>query len=184
MLTFFITDILLATPSSAASSPFIWSPPVTPLNVGSSESQHTVIHELPDPFLVSPSPPSSTNIYTTTTTTIIGCDQQQKEQLQRGEGEDTEDRLDELMKKEQLQRGEGEDPEDRLDELMKKEQLQRGEGEDPEDRFNKLMKKEIGHMGSVFSVFFMWVFDYFDSTEDALLMAGVFTLGFLGSVFF
>jgi hypothetical protein len=97
MLTFFITDILLATPSSAASSPFIWSPPVTPLNVGSSESQHTVIHELPDPFLVSPSPPSSTNIYTTTTT-IIGCDQQQKEQLQRGEGEDTEGHLDELMK--------------------------------------------------------------------------------------
>ena len=141
MLTFFITDILLATPSSAASSPFIWSPPVTPLNVGSSESQHTVIHELPDPFLESPSLPSSTTIYTTTTT-IIGCDQQQKEQLQRGEGEDTEGRLDELM------------------------------------------KTRIGHMGSVFGVFFVWVFDYFDCTEDALLVAGIFTLALVGSVFF
>ena len=135
---------------------------MTPLNVGSSESQHTVIHELPDPFLESPSLPSSTTIYTTTTT-IIGCDQQQKEQLQRGEGEDTADLLNELMKKEQLQRGEGEDPEDRLDESM---------------------RKEIGHMGSVFGVFLMWVFDYFDNTEDALLMAGIFTFAFVGSVFF
>jgi hypothetical protein len=137
MLTFFITDILLATPSSAASSPFIQSPPVTPLNIGSSESQHTVIHELPDPFLVSPSPPSSTNIYTTTTT-IIGCDQQQKEQLQRREGEDTEGHLDELM------------------------------------------KTRIEHTGSVFGVFL----NYFNTTEDALLVAGIFTLGLVGSVFF
>jgi hypothetical protein len=142
MLTFFITDILLATPSSsAASSLLVSTPPVTPLNVGSSESQHTVIHELPDPFLESPSLPSSTTIYTTTTT-IIGCDQQQKEQLQRGEGEDTEGRLDELM------------------------------------------KTRIGHMGSVFGVFFVWVFDYFDCTEDALLVAGIFTLALVGSVFF
>jgi hypothetical protein len=54
---------------------------------------------LPDPFLDLQPEPSSTNTPTTTTTTdIMGYDQQQKEQLQRGEGGGIVGRLDEFMK--------------------------------------------------------------------------------------
>lgn len=63
------------------------------INVGSSESVHTIIHKSVESFL---GLTSFTNTYITITT-IIGCAQQLKEQLQRGGEGGIVGRFNELM---------------------------------------------------------------------------------------